>query len=517
MDTAQNTSQDINHSPSLGTAIITVNTWLSWYRLRNFYLTNSFQGFVWMVFHFSVIFFFTFLLKEVALVGLFLWFANLIAFFIDIPLGVIQRYISTKRMFIIGAISQLIAVGIFFVFIFKFFTILQYVGWTITPDSLKSWSDWFFWSAINWIWVFIASICYGVTKEINDVSTYGYVLSQSNPSEYGTILARNNITFWVGSLMGLLVSWIILSLSPGFAVIILWIIIMGFLSFIIKFFDNSVDSVSFDDIQDFRVSVQKWNNENIREYVTETIKKTDIQSIISKTKYLMIKPKQKNESEKISWKEVRDSGKKEFGTIWKIFSHNPLYVNLIWTITLILIFWFWDTFASSFLLSFLDDVKPGWSYVLLAIIGVPGIALQEFASKLGQKIGLKAIGIIWLCLSSTSLMILGLLALGNPGPGIIIGVALINSLWYACGMSTGQNQFLDTYNQLYAKEQNLTEINANASSGPMKVVQNLANVIGLVFGGILLMFWFPAFFFIFWIIIFGILIWTIIHNDKIIL
>lgn len=55
-------------------------------------------------------------------------------------------------------------------------------------------------------------------------------------------------------------------------------------------------------------------------------------------------------------------------------------------------------------------------------------------------------------------------------------------------MSTGQNQFLDTYNQLYAKEQNLTEINANASSGPMKVVQNLANVIGLVFGGILLMF-----------------------------
>lgn len=48
-------------------------------------------------------------------------------------------------------------------------------------------------------------------------------------------------------------------------------------------------------------------------------------------------------------------------------------------------------------------------------------------------------------------------------------------------MSTGQNQFLDIYNRIYAKEQNLTEIDANASSGPMKVIQNLANVIGLVF------------------------------------
>lgn len=62
-----------------------------------------------MIFHFSVIFFFTFLLKSVALVGIFLGLANLVAFFIDIPLGIIQRYVPTKRMFIIGAISQLIA------------------------------------------------------------------------------------------------------------------------------------------------------------------------------------------------------------------------------------------------------------------------------------------------------------------------------------------------------------------------------------------------------------------------
>lgn len=54
-------------------------------------------------------------------------------------------------------------------------------------------------------------------------------------------------------------------------------------------------------------------------------------------------------------------------------------------------------------------------------------------------------------------------------------------------MSTGQNQFLNIYNRIYAEHQSLTEIDANASSGPMKVIQNLANVIGLVFGGLLLM------------------------------
>jgi hypothetical protein len=49
-------------------------------------------------------------------------------------------------------------------------------------------------------------------------------------------------------------------------------------------------------------------------------------------------------------------------------------------------------------------------------------------------------------------------------PFVILGLALINSLGYACGMSTGQNQFLDTYNRIYAEHEKLTEINANASA-----------------------------------------------------
>ncbi len=97
---------------------------------------------------------------------------------------------------------------------------------------------------------------------------------------------------------------------------------------------------------------------------------------------------------------------------------------------------------------------------------------------------------------------MGIFALGSTlSPLVILSLALINSLGYACGMSTGQNQFLDTYNRIYAEHENLTEINANASSGPMKVIQNMANVIGLIIGGALIGFGFPAFF-----ILFGLLI-----------
>ena len=76
-------------------------------------------------------------------------------------------------MFIIAAISQLIATAIFFAFIFKVFGLIHWVvGVAVPIDILKSGSDWFFGSPLNMIGVMVAAICYGMTKEINDVSTY---------------------------------------------------------------------------------------------------------------------------------------------------------------------------------------------------------------------------------------------------------------------------------------------------------------------------------------------------------
>lgn len=56
-----------------------------------------------------------------------------------------------------------------------------------------------------------------------------------------------------------------------------------------------MDSISIKDIDTFRVSVQRWNAENVKEFLVETVKKADIEKVINGAKYLMIKPKQKIE------------------------------------------------------------------------------------------------------------------------------------------------------------------------------------------------------------------------------
>jgi Major Facilitator Superfamily len=364
--------------------------------------------------------------------------------------------------------------------------------------------------------VFVASICYGLSKEINDVSTFGYILSHASPDEYGKILARNNITFGIGSLIGLVLSGIVLSINAGFAVIFLAIIIISFLSFTAKFFDTSLESVSIEDVKEFTISVKKLNKENVKEFLVEKIQIAELEKVVSQAKYILMKPNKVEGNAKVPWKDVQVQSMREFKIIWEILSHKPLHMSLIWTMTLVLTFGFWDTFASSFLLDFLDQIQPGWSYILLAVIGVPGIVLQEKAGNIGEKIGIKTIGLIGLGLSGGSLILMGVLAMiPDINPLLILGAALINSLGYACGMSTGQNQFLDQYNRIYAKHENLSEINANASSGPMKVVQNMANVIGLVFGGILVGLGFPMFFFIFGGIVLGLLAWTMTERDNI--
>jgi Major Facilitator Superfamily len=501
--------------PEMNPVMITANRALSGIRLRNFYITNGFQGFVWMIFHFSVVFFFTFQLKSVALVGIFLGIANAIAFFIDIPVGILQKYYSTKKLFILSGISQLIAVGIFFNFIYGIFNIAGDIIPSLGSDALKTSKDWFFSWAINWILILVASFCYGLSKEINDISTFGYILSNSNPSEYQKILARNNITYWIWSLLWLLLSWVILSVNPTFAVISLAIIISLFLYFTSRFFDNDNETIVASDIVSFTIAIKKINKENVHEYITERISAIDLSKVIENSKYIFLKPKQKTNS-KIKIGEFVAETKTTAMVIWKIMSHMPIYIIIYWTMTLVLIFGFWDTFASTFLIDFLDKIKPWMSYVLLAFIAIPALGLQEIAGKISQKIGVKTVAFIGLGLSGISLIAMWIYSLTKPDPVIIIVFALINSLWYACGMSLGQNGFLETYNKVYAEYMWLKEIDSNASAWPMKILQNLANVIGLVFGWIIL--WilgYTGFFIIFWIIILTALAWSIYKRSAI--
>ena len=292
----------------------------------------------------------------------------------------------------------------------------------------------------------------------------------------------------------------------------------------LRFFDNSHESVSLQDITSFTIWIRKFNSENVREYISEKISAIDLPKVLETAQYIFMKPRQKEENPLKFWMLLSET-KKTAAIIFSIMGHMPMHIIIYWTMSLVLIFGFWDTFASTFLIDFLDKLKHGWSYIFLALIAVPGLGLQELANKLAERLWIKTVAFFWLILSWTSLICMWIVSIvyhdGFNSIGwviLILSLAIINSIGYACGMSLGQNQFLDSYNTIYAKTMWLMEIDSNASAGPIKILQNAANVIGLICWSFLLnFFWYEGFFLLFGIIILGVFAWSFSRRKDILL
>jgi hypothetical protein len=62
-----------------------------------------------------------------------------------------------------------------------------------TNNIVDSILSFFLGSGLNIILLLIASICYGLTQELNSVTSLSYVMSNVEPSRYAEILARSNI------------------------------------------------------------------------------------------------------------------------------------------------------------------------------------------------------------------------------------------------------------------------------------------------------------------------------------
>lgn len=129
---------------------------------------------------------------------------------------------------------------------------------------------------MHWIALLVAAVCYGFTKEVNSITNFGYILSNSHPSRTGQIIARTNIFAGIGSVVGMLLSGVILATSQSFALIFLGGVIIGLLIFIARYFDNPLDSIDISNIKDFTVSVKKWNAHEAKNEIVETIKKADL-------------------------------------------------------------------------------------------------------------------------------------------------------------------------------------------------------------------------------------------------
>lgn len=176
--------ENIIQSPSSKVNFVSTESSFDETRRKNFFTYGFIASFVWMCFHFTLVFFFGLKLESALLVGIFLGLGNFIAFLADSPVGVLQKYILPKKLFITSAVFMLLVSLIFLYFIFS--------SSLIDPNS-DSLITHFLSSGINILLLFVSVALYGIIKELSDVTSLSYIMNNADPSEYADLLSRNNI------------------------------------------------------------------------------------------------------------------------------------------------------------------------------------------------------------------------------------------------------------------------------------------------------------------------------------
>ncbi len=495
-------------------------------KLKNLFLVSIFIWFIWILFHFTIIFFFWLVLQSAILVWLVLWIWNFFALLIDIPVWVLQKYIKAKTFLLIWTWFIFLSLLIFLKFIY-----FWWIWWEFSSQT--SWDSWvisllwnFLWSSFNIILLLILSILYWVIKECFDVTTFSYIFNNSSPSEYAKLISKYNINFWIWALIWLLLSWILLTFKLKIAIFIFMIFVWIFIWFIITYFDNSQKSINLEDfkkLKNIKLDVIDLDLNKKTEQIISKITTKNLINLSRHTKIILLKPVEVKE--KIDYKEIYNFTLEQLLRFRDIFLKKPFNILIIWVIILILQFWFWDTFVATFQIEFLNKVinintnsalisQSWWLitwYVLLSILILPAYLLQSFFINLSKKIWVYKVVMFWLILSSISLFLFWIVSWIY----FVLLFWILNSVWYAAVMPITQATFWEIYNIEYAKKYSLHEIDTTISAAPLKIILNFANVIWLVFWWILVwILWFNWFFIFFSLVMFWILVWSFLNMKN---
>ena len=138
-------------------------------------------------------------------------------------------------------------------------------------------------TGINFTLLLTVGILYGTVKEIYDITTISYLLNHVDPSEYDTSLSKNNIAMGVGSVTGVLLSIVILSLRTDSTQLILFVLIFLIVCvglFIQNYFDNSHEVFNLGAVKNLHI-VEKTKNieENTASYLKNTVSTIDFQKL----------------------------------------------------------------------------------------------------------------------------------------------------------------------------------------------------------------------------------------------
>lgn len=188
--------------------------------LKNFFALMGIYGAIWTTFYLTMVFFFGFIVGSAFLVGIFLGLGSIWAMIIDVPVGIIQRHIPSKTMFITANIIMIVILIIFL------YLVQTSAGLNIKLDgSTIEITRTFLTTGINGILLICVSLLYGTYQETYDVTKMAYFLNICDPSEYAEVMSKNNVYEAIGGVVGLLLSIAILSLQTTSVELIIFILI----------------------------------------------------------------------------------------------------------------------------------------------------------------------------------------------------------------------------------------------------------------------------------------------------
>jgi MFS family permease len=490
-------------------------------KIWQFYLLLAGWACIYTVMNTSVILFLNETLGNIFLAGLALAIGSVFSMCFDGIFSYLQKVYPSRSLFLMSIIGMMIAVMFFLI-------------------------------SVNAFIAFLAAIFFRISFDLCDITAVSYVLAKSLPAEYGQNLSYKQLAQGVGMIFGFLVSAVLLATSyfigdttaeaidaaasivhveaqasQFISALFLMKVFLLFLLFALFFlafllFDRNVKNFSKAELL---LSFQKLEAETIHGLQHTAMK------VVKNVKDIPgMKKSEKNQIKLVSTENKKSFHKeevfKELSSAMKslllTFQRKPRNNSLLWSMGVMGIFSYWDTFLATFLPIFFTEVlkeQNGWMQnipgsLLMLLFILPVLGLLPIVAKWGDKYGRFYFMVFGLLITAFSTMIIGFA--NKQSLFIIILAGFGISFGYLFGMSTAKAQVASKLNEFLAVEKQESEIDSNASAGPIMLTDNIGNILGpLVGGGLIALFGFQGFFIFFSLLLFMLLAYTYKNSKKI--
>lgn len=468
-------------------------------KIWHFYVLLAGWASIYTVMNVSVVLFLNEALGNIFYAGLALSIGCLCSMFFDGLFSSLQKVYSSRLMFMASITGMLVSVFLFF---FSF----------------------------HWAFAFLAAIFFSISYDLCDITATSYILEKSLPAEYGQNLSYKQLAQGVGMIVGFIISSILIAASYFIGdtatsviqttaglinvtpqmqdfisalllmKIFLALLLLGLLFFTFLLFDRSVQI----DKNLIVSSFQKLESDTFGGLKQQAIKVVkNIPGILHReTNQIELQSTENKQS--FDFKKVFGEIKTSALDILLIFKKRPPNTSLLWTMGVLGIFSYWDTFLGTFLAIFLTEVlraQSGWmhnipgSLAMLALI-LPVLVFLPTVAKWGDKYGNFYFIALGLLLTTIGCFILGIV--GHSSLFLVLIAGYCISFGYLFAMSPVKALMASKTNEFLAVEKQLSSIDTNASAAPMMLINNTGNIIGPLLGsGMIALFGFRGFFFLF--------------------